>query len=163
MRIKSYWMIFPVAMSLLFFEWQQLSFGGKAFFQGFLLSLPAFALYGVGFLLLRKTIRELSDKRLCMLRNMFIFLTVSLSVMIVISLLRIIGNETNIIAFVGLNTALAFVFLCFIIQGSNVRNENIESTEALTGNRYNPSNGLPTYSGYIDVKGNPVGSRITRS
>ena len=163
MRIKSYWMIFPVAMSLLFFEWQQLSFGGKAFFQGFLLSLPAFVLYGVGYLLLRKTLKELSDKRLCKLRSLFLFLTVSLSVMIVISLFRIIGNETSIIAFAGLNTALVFVFLCFILQGSNEKNENSKTPEAMTGSRYNPSNGLPTYSGYIDVKGNPVGSRITRS
>ncbi|QOV66463.1 hypothetical protein [Kosakonia pseudosacchari] len=163
MRIKPYWMIFPVAMSLVFFGLQQFSFGGKAFFQGLLLSIPAFVLYGVCTLLLRKVINGIHVERSRTLRNLFFTLEVILLGMIALSQLKILESESSVITFVGINTALAFVFLCVVLQSSTVNKEQGQRPETMSGNRYNPSNGLPTYSGYIDVKGNPVGSKITRS
>lgn len=163
MTIKPYWVVFPVAIGFCFFGALQFAFGNGFFIKGVLLSIPGYILHAATYFLLRKSSHVIrsreSNNRL---KGIFFFILMSLLITTFGVGLILSDTETCMITFIVVNTALSFIYLCYVLN-SAPSDITLKNTEGTDGNRYNPSSGLPTYSGYIDVKGSPVGVRTNKN
>lgn len=162
MKLRPYWVFAPAVISFCFFSCLDFFYKGGELPKGVLLSIPSYFLCLASFVLLKKLVVSVNNKNTQTLWKKFVIYLLVLIVVIFGGLFIGLDSESEIITIAALNLILLFIFLANIFSCLRSGSVHEELTENPDGSKYNPTNGLPTYSGYLDIKGNPIGVKVTK-
>lgn len=158
MNFKAYFVYIPQAILLGYLGIMQTFIGDNFFFKGSVLASVSLVLYSLAFLVIRGVMRNATvpPKRFGVL--IIAASAVLISALLVVTLLTSNEGGVLLISVTVINVIISFIclFVTLSMSGGSVK----ETSKMGNTPQYNPSTGLPVYSGYIDVRGNPVGATV---